>query len=368
MRFTCDRDDLLKAVQSVSGVVASKGVHPVYESVQITAENDALTLSATDLEIGMRVHVGPGESLRIERPGTAVVPAQRLGAICRELSKGELIFDWDAERRECTLQAGRGRFQLQGPSPEDFPEIPDVGGAEEVAINAGVLRQMIKRTAFAAAKERMRFALNGLLLKVEGESLELVATDGRRLAVDQGACTNPGGVSLRAIVPTKGLQQLDKALSDPASSVWISIGNNHFRGRTERVTVVSRLVEGSFPGYKEVIPANCSHGATIPRDELVSTLRRASLVTSRDAQCVRLRFHTEGLTVSARSAEGSAEETLSCAYEGEEELLGFNPDFLLEALAVLPAGDIAFAWNGKASPGKITEGSYTYVVMPVSIE
>lgn len=368
MRFTCDKDDLHKAVQGVLGVVASKGVHPVYESVQITAEADALTLQATDLEIGMKVSLGPTESLTIERPGTSVVPAQRLAAILRELPKGAVAIDWDPDRRECRIEAGSGRFQLQGPSPEDFPEIPDVGGAEEVAVPAGTLRRMIKRTAFAAAKERMRYALNGLLLQVEGEKVEFVATDGRRLALESDACTNPGETALRAIVPTKGFQQLDRNLGDLSETVWLSVGNNHFRARTGNVTIVSRLVEGSFPGYREVVPATCSHSASISRDTLHSALRRATLVTSRDAQAVRLCFQDDSLVVSARSSEGSAEERIPCGYGGEEEILGFNPEFLLDALAVLESEDVSFEWNGKASPGKITEGSYTYVVMPVSLE
>jgi DNA polymerase-3 subunit beta len=368
MRFTCEKDALHRAVQGVLGVVASKGVHPVYESVQITAEADALTLQATDLEIGMKVHVGPTDDLGIERPGTAVVPAQRLAAILRELPKGAVTFDWEAERRECRLEAGSGRFQLQGPSPEDFPEIPDVGGAEEVAVSAGALRRMIKRTAFAAAKERMRYALNGLLLQVEGERLEMVATDGRRLALEHDTCTNPGEAALRAIVPTKGFQQLDKHLGDTDETVWLSVGNNHFRARTGNVTIVSRLVEGSFPGYREVVPATCSHAASIRRDAFHAALRRAALVTSRDTQLVRLAFEDDVLKVSARSSEGSAEERMPCGYQGDEEVLGFNPEFLLDALSVLESEDVTFEWNGRASPGKITEGSYTYVVMPVSLE
>ena len=368
MRFTCEKDALHRAVQGVLGVVASKGVHPVYESVQISADGDALTLQATDLEIGMKAAVGPSDDLTVDRPGTAVVPAQRLAAILRELPKGAVTFDWNADRRECRLEAGMSRFQLQGPSPEDFPEIPDVGGAQEVAVPASALRRMIKRTAFAAAKERMRYALNGLLLQVEGERVELVATDGRRLALEYDACSNPGETALRAIVPTKGFQQLDKHLTDSDETVWLSVGNNHFRARTGDVTIVSRLVEGSFPGYREVVPATCSHSATIRRSDLHAALRRAALVTSRDAQCVRLAFHDDHLTVSARSSEGSAEEKLPCGYQGDEEVLGFNPEFLLDALSVLESDDISFEWNGKASPGKITEGSYTYVVMPVSLE
>jgi DNA polymerase III subunit beta len=370
MQFTCDRDEILKALQAVSGVVATKGVHPVYESVEIVADPEAaaLTLLGTDLEVGMRHRVGPSDALQVEEGGTAVVPAGRLVAICRELPKGPFHFAWNPENRECTIQAGRGRFRLQGQSPEDFPEIPEVEGAQEVTVGSRALREMVRRVAFAAAKERMRFALNGVLVKVEGERLELVATDGRRLARDEGPCENPGGVEISVIVPTKGLQHLDKALGDSDQALHLSVGNNHFCGRTDRVTVVSRLVEGGFPNYRDVIPRDCSRKAVLGRDTLAAALKRAVLVTSRDAHSVRLRFHDEGLTLSARSSEGSAEETVACDYSGEDEVVGFNPDFLLDALGVLTGEEVAFEWNGKSSPGKLAEGGYTYVVMPVSIE
>jgi len=367
MRFRCDREDLLSAVQAVSGVVAGKGVHPVYESVQIVATADSLTFVATDLEIGMKLTVG-GEKIRVERPGTAVVPAQRLAAITRELPKGEVSFTWNADNRESTIEAGRGRFKLQGQSPEDFPEVPEVDDAQSVSVPSGTLREMIRRTHFAAAKERMRFALNGVLVKVEAENVELVATDGRRLARDTGVCTNASGASLTAIVPTKGLQQVDRAIEAGDDAVRIAVGNNHFCARTSRVTLVSRLVEGSFPNYRDVIPQNCKQKAVLPREALIAALRRASLVTSRDAQSVRLQFHAEGLTVSARSPEGSAEETLAVDYAGPGDVLGYNPEFLLDALNVLRSESVPFEWEGKTAPGKLTEGGYTYVVMPVSLD
>ncbi len=368
MRFRCPRDELHKTIQSLAGVVASKGVHPVYESVEIVAGDDSLTLLATDLEIGMRVVVGPSETLRVEEPGTAVVPAQRLGAIFRELPGGDVTFSWDSERSEATVEAGRARFKLQGQSPDDFPEIPEVDQTNAIGISAGALRAMIRRTAFAAAKERMRFALNGVLVHVSGEEVEVVATDGRRLARDSGSCTNASDVEFEAIVPTKGLQQLDRALGSDDEEVLLAVGNNHFSGHVGGVTLVSRLVEGSFPPYRDVIPADCERKADIPREAFFAALKRAQLVTSRDAQSVRLRFHAEGLTVSARSTDGSAEETLDCDCGDKEESLGFNPAFLLDALGVLPGESIAFEWNGASSPGKITEGNYTYVVMPVSLE
>ena len=368
MRFRCDREDLLSAVQAVSGVVASKGVHPVYESVSIVATAESLTLLATDLEIGMKLRVGTSDRVKVERPGTAVVPAQRLAAIVRELAKGELVFTWNADNRETTIEAGRGRFKLQGQSPEDFPEVPEVDDANSVIVPAAALREMIRRTHFAAAKERMRFALNGVLVKVEGDDIELVATDGRRLARDTGPCSNPTKAAFSAIVPTKGLQQLDRSIETIDDSVRIAVGNNHFCARTARVTLVSRLVEGSFPNYRDVIPQNCKQKAMLPRDAFVSALRRASLVTSRDAQSVRLQFHPEGLTISARSPEGSAEETIAIDFTGAGDVLGYNPEFLLDALGVLKSESIPFEWESKTSPGKLTEGSYTYVVMPVSLD
>ncbi len=368
MRFRCDREELLGAVTAMSGVVAGKGVHPVYESVEIVAGADALTFVATDLEIGMKLKLACGEKTKVERPGTAVVPAQRLAAVVRELPKGEVVVSWNADNRECSIEAGRGRFKLQGQSPEDFPEVPEIDDANSVSVPSAALREMIRRTQFAAAKERMRFALNGVLVKVEGESVELVATDGRRLARDAGVCANPSGASLTAIVPTKGLLQVDRAIDGGDESVRLAVGNNHFCARTSRTTLVSRLVEGSFPNYRDVIPQNCKQKAVLPRAGLMSALRRASLVTSRDAQSVRLQFHPEGLTISARSPEGSAEETLACDYAGPGDVLGYNPEFLLDALNVLKGESAAFEWESKTSPGKLSEGGYTYVVMPVSLD
>src|SRR5262245_37981968 len=179
MRVRCERDDLLRAVQETAGVVASKGVHPVYESVEIVAAKDGVTMLATDLEIGMKLRLDAGERLTVEKPGTAVIPAQRLAAIVRELPKGDVRLSWNADNRESTIEAGRGRFKLQGQSPEDFPEVPDVDDSRSVVVPAAALRQMIRRTQFAAAKERMRYALNGVLVRVEGSTIELVATDGR---------------------------------------------------------------------------------------------------------------------------------------------------------------------------------------------
>ena len=154
MRFTCERNEIHAAVQTVSGVVASKGVHPVYESVEILADESGLTFLATDLEIGMKVHVAAGETVRVERPGTAVVPAQRLAAICRELPDGPVRFSWDAERRESRIEGGGARFELMGQSPEDFPEIPEVGGVGGIEIERSVLHDMIRRVSFAAARRR----------------------------------------------------------------------------------------------------------------------------------------------------------------------------------------------------------------------
>jgi DNA polymerase-3 subunit beta len=307
--------------------------------------------------------------VRIEQSGTAVVPAQRLSAICRELPHGPVRFAWDAERRESRIEGGGARFELMGQSPEDFPEIPEVGGVVGVEVDRAVLHDMIRRVSFAAAKERMRYALNGVLIKAHGERIEMVATDGRRLAYMSAACSNPDDVVIEeAIVPTKGLLQLDKALSTGSGPVSLSVGNNHFGGRTAEVTVVSRLVEGKFPPYADVIPKDCTCRAVIDRDALQSALKRCALITTRGAQSVRMQFSDGSLTLSARSSEGSAEETLACDFTADDQVIGFNPEFFLEAIPVLSGESAVFEWSGKATPGKITEGDYAYVVMPVSLE
>jgi DNA polymerase-3 subunit beta len=368
IRFTCERDEIVRALGAVSGVVASKGIHPVYESVEIVATGGGLEILGTDLEIGMRVRVDAGDAVRIEEHGTAVVPAQRLNAICRELPKGPVTVAWNADARESAISAGRGRFRLQGQSPEDFPEIPQVDEANSVVLEPGTLRTLIRLTAFAAARERMRYALNGVLVRVEGGIVEFVATDGRRLARATAPVVSSGTAPFQAIVPTKGLQQLDKVLGEGDTEVRLAVANNHLCGRTSRVSVVSRLVEGSFPNYRDVIPATCAQKAIVPRESFAAALKRASLVTSRDAQSVKLRFAADGLTVLAHSADGSAEESVECDFHGSEETVGFNPEFLLEALSVLTGEGVQFEWNDRKSPGKVTEGGYVYVVMPVSLE
>ena len=368
MRFTCERDELVRALGAVSGVVAAKGIHPVYESVEIVATTDGLEILGTDLEIAMRVRIAAESGVEVQQAGTAVVPAQRLNAICRELPRGPIAIAWNPDARECTISAGRGRFRLQGQSPEDFPEIPQVDEAHAVVLEPGALRNLIRLTAFAAARERMRYALNGVLVHVEGSTIEFVATDGRRLARATAPVVSAGTAEFQAIVPTKGLQQLDKSLGEGDTEVRLVTGGGHLLARTSRVTVVSRLVEGSFPNYRDVIPASCRQKAVIPRDSLVAALRRAALVTSREAQSVRLQFAADSLTVSAQSAEGSAEEAVECSFAGDGDTVGFNPEFLLDALNVLNGESVQFEWNDRKSPGKLTEGEYVYVVMPVSLE
>lgn len=368
MRFECERDDLSKALSAVSGVVLAKGIHPVYESVEIVASETGLELLATDLEVGMRYRIAAGDALQVVGKGTAVVPAQRLAVLCKEMPKGKVAVAWNADTRECTVTAGRGRFRLQGQSPEDFPEIPAVDESRAAAVETAVLRDLVRLTSFAAARERMRYALNGILVRVDGETLECVATDGRRLARATAPIRNDGHAEFSAIVPTKGLQHLEKTLGDGDAEVVLSVGGSHIAARTSRATVVSRLVEGSFPNYRDVIPQTCARKAVIGREAFAGALRRAALVTSRDAQSVRMKFDDEGLTVSAQSAEGSAEETIPCDQSGGPDSLGFNPEFLLECLGVLRGDDVVFEWNDRKSPGKIVDGTYTYVVMPVSIE
>ena len=263
MRFTCERDEISKALQAVSGVVAAKGIHPVYESVRIVASDAGLELLATDLEIGMRYRIAAGDGLKVEGKGTAVVPAQRLASICKELPKGKLSLAWNADARECVLTAGRGRFRLQGQSPEDFPEIPTVGDGHGIAIETPVLRNLVRLTSFAAARERMRFALNGVLVRVEGETIECVATDGRRLARASAPLRNDGKTEFAAIVPTKGLQQLERTVGEGDVEVRLAVGNNHLSASTSRAAVTSRLVEGSFPNYRDVIPQTCARKAVI---------------------------------------------------------------------------------------------------------
>jgi DNA polymerase-3 subunit beta len=373
VKFTCARNQLVEALQAVAGIVPARGIKEVFESVKIETSKKGLTIFGTDLEVSMRYALPAGDGLQVAEEGVLLAPARRLAAILHELPDGPVTVSY--AKGSCTVKAAAGSWKVSAGDPADFPviEVPDAAGGIEVAKD--VLADLVQRTSFAAAREKMRYALNGILLLAQGEKIQAVATDGRRLAHAVADCRNAGKQQSRAIVPTRALTHLVRVLRDDDESVRLSFADGSVAASTGRAVVLARLVEGTFPNFEEVIPVNCEKKARLKRVDLEAGLRRAAvLFGARDGipgSSVRLRFaEGEDLVVSASVADvGEAVVPIPCSFKGKAEEVGYNATFLLDALAVARSDEVTFEFNSRQSPGRLSDGDrFTYVVMPVSID
>lgn len=365
MRFRCERQKLLEAFQVVGAVVSGRSIKQIYESVKIVSREDSLELVATDLEVAIRYALN---DVAIETPGALTVPAARMTAILREMKDEQVDVSW--EDGATHVQASGSQFKILGEDPEEFPQIPTMGEDRTFSIARDAFRSLIERTAFAAAKERTRYALNGVLLLVSGGEATCVTTDGRRLAMASMAVDNPEEIEVDAIVPVKGMLQMVRSLTDEDETLALRIDDNQAMARTSRAMVACRLVEGAFPNWREVVPVNCAREVDLNREQTIAALRKAKLLTNQESRSVRLKFEKERLIIASRALEvGEARVEIEIPYDGESIEIGFNPEYVIDALNVSSSETVRFGLNGPTSPGKLTDGEkFTYVVMPVSLE
>lgn len=366
---------LLDAVAHGASVAAAKSPKAVLECVALRADaKSGLSLEATDLDVALRCRIAEAA---VEEEGAVAVSASRLLAVLREVGEPETtLLERDGS---LAIDTGRSRFRIREESLEDFPEIPFLTQGAITTLPGNVLREMIRRTTFATAKEAGRFALHGVLFRLHQGRLELVATDGRRLARVvhglNGKDEKPGkggkSAEVKVIVGPKGLSLLDRILGPEPGDVAVAVQDRQVLFRVGETLVVSRLIDGTFPAYEDVIPKGPAKVFTTAAGELSAALRRASLLTTKDAISVQFDVTAGQLTVRSRAVEvGEAEVEVAVTYEGPAEKLGFNPAFLLEALKVMdPARAIRFEFTTGKAPGKLSDGEdFVYVVMPIALE
>lgn len=391
MKVICDRGALLDAVNMVSGVVASRTPKPQLTCVLMSARKDGevseLTLAGTDAEIALTLHT---DRVDVERPGSALIPADKLRQIV-QAEDSETSLTIEVKGETCTISGKDAQFTLHGYSASDFPELPDFF---EVAKGAGStprihstqtgenLSRMIARTLFATARENSRYAINGVLFHITGRKLEMVSTDGRRLALARGPSGTKSTESASCIVPTKALALLQKILrNDDEVVIAVSDNQAHFAiGGEEdpRAVLSSNLVEGTFPPYDEVIPKDQNVTVTLDREVFLSAVRRAALLTNEESRGVRMAFSGKNKSVemSSRAPEmGEARiEAELAGYNGDDVEVGFNPVFLSDALKIITEPNVVFELKSPPKPGPTTKpgivksgDDFLYVVMPVNL-
>jgi len=367
MKAVCDRAILNEAFQMAQSVVSTRSPKPALQCVKIESTKKELRLLATDLEVGVRVVLTEG--MQVSEGGEALLPADRVGAILKELTSEKVTLT--VENTAAVLETEDSRFAIVGDDPSSFPTIPDFGKEGATELEATKFGKMIHRTIFAMAREAARYALNGVLWEIDGKEFHLVATDGHRLALAKGECR--GGKSagqVSAIVPSKAMHLIERSIQG-AETVDVQIGEKQLLVRAGNVVVYSRLVDGHFPKYEDVIPKDSDKKAKVVTGAFLSAVRRASLLTNEESRGVKLAFSKKQVVLSSRAPEmGEAKVTMSAEFEGpdEEFEIAFNPFFMIDVLKVIETDNLTLQMKNANKPGLIRVGNqYVYVIMPVNV-
>jgi DNA polymerase III subunit beta len=368
MKVICNRGALLEALSATGNVVAARTPKPVLQCLKLTAGENRLVVAATDLEAAIRF---VDTQVQVEKPGEALVPADKLRDIVRESVDDTLQLEIIGDSAH--VKGQDSHFKIFTQPVADFPPVPDFQGPADFEILAGQLKLLISQTLFATLKESSRYAFNGVLVSAQGRKVQLVATDGRRLALAKGELPSPVGAKKdgpSAIVPAKALGLVDKLLEDPEESVSVQLRENQAIFHTESATLTTNLVEGQFPPYEDVIPKDTDKMMTAAAADFHSAIRRAALLTTAESKGVRLQFSKKGLIISSRSPEsGEATINFACKYEGADVEIGFNPQFVTEALRVIGSDEVTLELVAPNRPGLLKGGpNFLYVIMPVNLQ
>lgn len=393
MKVACDRVAIVSAVNLVAGVVPARTSVPAMAGLRLAAGKSGgvgeLVISGTDAETSLTLSIG---QVDVGQAGVAVVPAEKLRAILQSVDETDKTVTFELDGDMFTVKASHGKFKIITLKEGEFPQIPDFAKASSQARSvfnapAGTLRRLIDRTIFAIANETSRYAINGLLMKRDGKKLEMVATDGRRLALSRANLKGAAGEGVvSCIIPRKALGLFQRLAGDPESNVRVAVTDNRVffalddgpegakdAGKKPPVaTLSSALVEGAFPPYEDVIPKDQDRKITAGREEFIRAVRQAAVLTNEESRGVRMAFSSKKKTakISSRAPEmGESEIDLDLTgYEGDDLEISFNPGYLADALKTMDEAEVLMELKAANKPGLIKAGSdFLYVIMPVNL-
>jgi len=366
MNITSSRESLLRPLQAVIGVVERRQTMPILANVLLQVKDNRLSITASDLEVELVAETTVDE---VKSPGEITVPARKFLDICRALPEESTIrIQLDGDRM--VVKSGRSRFVLSTLPATDFPVVEDINANLEITIGQSELRHLLDKTHFSMAQQDVRYYLNGLLLEIGGGCVRAVATDGHRLALCEIEAGNQSDASQQVIIPRKGVLELQKLLGDD-DDVILSIGTNHVRASVGQIRFTSKLIDGRFPDYDRVIPKPEGNLLVIGRDYLRSALQRAAILSNEKYRGVRLDLAAKSLRIQANNPEQEeAQDELEVDYSGADMEIGFNVNYLLDALAAVDTEDVEVGFVDSNSscvikcPGNVDS---KFVVMPMRL-
>jgi DNA polymerase-3 subunit beta len=363
MKFSATKEKLLEGLQQVQNVVSTRTTLPILSNVLLQAKDGTVHLTTTDLDVGVR---GSFEA-NVEKGGATTLPARRLFTIIRELPSSEISVEVDG-KNAASIRSGQSYFKILGLPEEEFPPLPKFEGAKVVTMRQKDLRDGLRKTSYAISTDETRYVLNGVLFSFKENKLTLVATDGRRLAMVDIEMEFPRSQEADIIVPTKAVTELQRLLTDDGD-VKISVGTGQIAFDLNNTLLVSKLIEGNYPNYKQVIPSEAKERVTLERETFLNSLRRVSLLASDKSNSIKLNFSKNNIDITANTPEvGEAKESLPVQYKGRDFSIAFNPEFLMAPLRALGEDEIFLDLIDEMSPGVLKiQTPFLYVLMPMRI-
>ncbi len=363
MKFRISKEAFLDGLQKVQHVVSTRTTLPILSNVLLVARDGRLQFTTTDLDVGITGSV----EAQIEKEGATTLPAKRLVSIVRELPASEVEVSVDG-KNHAQIRSGPSFFKIIGLSEAEFPPLPDFEGAKEFRIPQQALRDGLRKTSYAISTDETRYVLNGIFTSFRDGKMTLVATDGRRLAMVDTDLEFPASHETDVIIPTKAVQELQRLLGE-GGEVLVKLSDSQVSFQIGDTLLASKLIEGNYPNYRQVIPADSNERVVISREALLETVRRVSLLSSDKSNSVKLVFGENQIEVTANSPDvGEARESMDVAYTGKPMQIAFNPEFLQAPLRNLDTDEVYLDLIDEMSPGVVRiEGSFLYVLMPMRV-
>ncbi len=368
MNLSIAKDQLIHGLQAVQNVVSTRTTLPILSNVLMRAQEGRLELTATDLDVTVSCAV----EASVKSSGAATVPVKKIFSIVRELGNPEIELEVD-EKNSCQIRSGASFYKINGLSADEFPPLAKFKENKKVVLPQAKLKSMLKKTSFAISTDESRYVLNGIFISLKEHKMTMVATDGRRLALVDEEVDLAAESQGEFIVPTKAVNELSRLLQDKGE-VELKFSENQvaFTLKDEKgfsILIISKLVEGNYPNYRQVIPAEMKERIPISREELLHALKRAEIMTSDKANSVKIHFGKNNMAITANSPEvGEARESLAVNYKGKEFAIAFNPAYLIEPLNALQEDEVFIELIDELSPGVLKiNGPFLYVVMPMRL-
>lgn len=375
MEFKINKDHFSNGLQQVLNVVGTRSAMPILGNVLIEASADHISLTTTNLDIGIRCRI----TAEVTTEGSITLPVRKLATIVKELPQQEVFFEL-ASNNQAKITSGGSIFKVMGIGTDEFPPLPSFENQHVFKLEQNDLENMLKSVSFAQSSDENRYILNGVYFNFSDENLTLVATDGRRLALTSYELEADSSDTGSLILPAKTVSEIERlvgkgesvkiAFNDRQVAFEIAIedeeGNS---GLIDHIYLVSKIVEGNFPNYRQVIPKETEHRIKIERELFLECVHRAALVTSEKSNSIKLKISNNLMEIMGSSSEyGESHESMGIAYEGPDVQIAFNPTFLMEPLRALSHDEIFFEFKDELSPGLVkTLNQFLCVIMPLRL-